>query len=147
MHAHDQENLEVLPAVDLESFEPRLFMRVEGVDVSLFQGAINWQTLRANNKEFAFVRSSRTNLDLDHNGLHDPDADRDERVNISAGDAFLEDYTVFIDADKDGHLDAGERRAQTTSDGFVACLGRRRIPARTVATLPRSGRGRLVGRR
>ncbi len=42
-------------------------MRVEGVDVSVFQGAINWQTLRTNNKEFAFVRSSRTTLDLDPN--------------------------------------------------------------------------------
>ncbi len=54
-------------AVDFESLESRLFMRVEGVDVSVFQGAINWQTLRTNNKEFAFVRSSRTTLDLDPN--------------------------------------------------------------------------------
>jgi hypothetical protein len=32
--------------VEFEPLESRLFMRVEGVDVSLFQGAINWQTLR-----------------------------------------------------------------------------------------------------
>src|SRR5215203_6070046 len=53
--------------VDFEPLESRLFMRVEGVDVSFFQGAINWQTLRSNNKEFAFVRSSRTTLNLDPN--------------------------------------------------------------------------------
>jgi GH25 family lysozyme M1 (1,4-beta-N-acetylmuramidase) len=42
-------------------------MRVEGVDVSQFQGAINWSTLASNNKQFAFVRSSRTTLDKDPN--------------------------------------------------------------------------------
>ncbi|MBA3274072.1 MAG: carbohydrate-binding protein, partial [Chthoniobacterales bacterium] len=52
-----------------ESLEQRICFRVEGVDVSVFQGAINWNTLAANNKQFAFVRSSRTNLDLDPN-LH-----------------------------------------------------------------------------
>ncbi len=68
MLSRDQHQASVTSAVvDFESLEARLFMRVEGVDVSLFQGAINWQTLRANDKEFAFVRSSRTNLDLDAN--------------------------------------------------------------------------------
>ena len=52
----------------IESLEQRvLFARVEGVDVSVFQGAINWNTLYANDKEFAFVRASRTNLALDPN--------------------------------------------------------------------------------
>lgn len=68
MRSRDQFQSSDKPAViDFESLESRLFMRVEGVDVSLFQGAINWQTLRGNNKEFAFVRSSRTNLALDAN--------------------------------------------------------------------------------
>ncbi|MGB7159292.1 MAG: GH25 family lysozyme [Tepidisphaeraceae bacterium] len=65
---HDQRQAEsVTHVVDFEPLESRLFMRVEGVDVSVFQGAINWQTLRSNNKEFAFVRSSRTTLALDPN--------------------------------------------------------------------------------
>ena len=50
-----------------ESLEARICFRVEGVDVSVYQGAINWNTLAANNKQFAFVRASRTNLDLDPN--------------------------------------------------------------------------------
>jgi GH25 family lysozyme M1 (1,4-beta-N-acetylmuramidase) len=53
--------------VEFEFLESRLFMRVEGVDVSVYQGAINWNTLAANNKQFAFVRSSRTTLDKDPN--------------------------------------------------------------------------------
>jgi GH25 family lysozyme M1 (1,4-beta-N-acetylmuramidase) len=52
----------------IEPLEDRvLFARVEGVDVSVFQGAINWSTLASHNKQFAFVRASRTNLDLDPN--------------------------------------------------------------------------------
>lgn len=50
-----------------ESLEQRICFRVEGVDVSVFQGAINWNTLAANDKQFAFVRSSRTTLALDPN--------------------------------------------------------------------------------
>jgi len=68
MHSRQQQPASVtLALIDFESLESRLFMRVEGVDVSVFQGAINWQTLRSNNKEFAFVRSSRSTLDLDPN--------------------------------------------------------------------------------
>src|SRR4051812_24788292 len=52
----------------VESLEHRvLFARVEGVDVSVYQGAINWNTLLSHSKQFAFVRASRTNLDLDPN--------------------------------------------------------------------------------
>ncbi len=64
-HRQQQQHVGACALVDFESLESRLFMRVEGVDVSLFQGSINWTTLRNNNKEFAFVRASRTNLDLD----------------------------------------------------------------------------------
>ena len=64
-NGHHEES--VVAVIDFECLESRLFMRVEGVDVSVFQGAINWQTLRSSNKEFAFVRSSRTTLDLDPN--------------------------------------------------------------------------------
>src|SRR5215203_5420728 len=64
---HPHEPHRVLAPVEFESLESRLFMRVEGVDVSQFQGAINWDTLAANNKQFAFVRSSRTTLDKDPN--------------------------------------------------------------------------------
>ncbi len=68
MRSRNQHNPCVNAAlIGFEQLESRLFMRVEGVDVSLFQGAINWQTLRDNNKEFAFVRSSRTTLDKDPN--------------------------------------------------------------------------------
>jgi GH25 family lysozyme M1 (1,4-beta-N-acetylmuramidase) len=68
MHARDtREPSVIVPFVTVEPLEPRVVFRVEGVDVSVFQGAINWQTLRSNNKEFAFVRSSRTTLDLDPN--------------------------------------------------------------------------------
>jgi GH25 family lysozyme M1 (1,4-beta-N-acetylmuramidase) len=56
------------PSSLVEPLEHRvLFARVEGVDVSVFQGAINWNTLASHNKQFAFVRASRTNLDLDPN--------------------------------------------------------------------------------
>jgi len=52
----------------IEPLEARLLMaRVEGIDVSQFQGAVNWNTVKANNKLFAFVRASRTNLNLDPN--------------------------------------------------------------------------------
>lgn len=64
---HESQQGQSVNLVDFEPLEARLFMRVEGVDVSVFQGAINWSTLRSNNKEFAFVRSSRTTLDLDPN--------------------------------------------------------------------------------
>ncbi|HEV2295452.1 MAG TPA: GH25 family lysozyme [Tepidisphaeraceae bacterium] len=68
MHARAERFANATPAVvRFESLEPRVVFRVEGVDVSVFQGAINWQQLRDNNKQFAFVRSSRTNLDLDPN--------------------------------------------------------------------------------
>ena len=49
-----------------EPLEPRVLLaRVEGVDVSLFQGSIDWNVMRARGKDFAFIRSSRTNLELD----------------------------------------------------------------------------------
>jgi GH25 family lysozyme M1 (1,4-beta-N-acetylmuramidase)/uncharacterized protein (DUF2141 family) len=41
--------------------------RVEGIDVSQFQGTVNWSTVYNSGKRFAFVRASRTNLDLDPN--------------------------------------------------------------------------------
>jgi GH25 family lysozyme M1 (1,4-beta-N-acetylmuramidase) len=66
-HQHLGESAAVAAIVDFEPLESRLFMRVEGVDVSQFQGAINWNTLAANGKQFAFVRSSRTTLDKDPN--------------------------------------------------------------------------------
>ena len=50
----------------VEPLESRLMMaRVEGIDVSQWQGSVNWNTVYSNNKRFAFVRASRTNLSLD----------------------------------------------------------------------------------
>jgi lysozyme len=49
----------------IESLESRLLMRAEGVDVSLYQGDINWNTMASHGKQFAFIRSSRTNLTKD----------------------------------------------------------------------------------
>ena len=50
----------------LERLESRLlFVRVEGIDVSQFQGVIDWNEVAANGKQFVFMRSSRTNLTKD----------------------------------------------------------------------------------
>jgi GH25 family lysozyme M1 (1,4-beta-N-acetylmuramidase) len=49
-----------------EPLESRLLMaRVEGIDVSQFQGVIDWNQVAANGKQFVFMRASRTNLTKD----------------------------------------------------------------------------------
>jgi serine-aspartate repeat-containing protein C/D/E len=45
------------------------------------------------------------------------DVNRDGKLTLSQGDRFLTDYTVYVDADNDGTLDAGERSTQTTEAG------------------------------
>jgi GH25 family lysozyme M1 (1,4-beta-N-acetylmuramidase) len=53
-------------SVSLELLEKRvLFVRVEGIDVSQFQGVIDWSQVAASGKQFTFMRASRTNLDKD----------------------------------------------------------------------------------
>src|SRR5688572_7853015 len=50
----------------VENLERRvLFVRVEGIDVSQWQGEINWPQVAASGKQFVFMRASRTNLDKD----------------------------------------------------------------------------------
>lgn len=50
----------------IENLESRvLFVRVEGLDVSLYQGVIDWNQVAASGKQFVFMRASRTNLDKD----------------------------------------------------------------------------------
>jgi RHS repeat-associated protein len=39
--------------------------RVEGIDVSQFQGSVNWTQVRGAGKEFAFIRATRGNATLD----------------------------------------------------------------------------------
>src|SRR5688500_17424141 len=64
MNAHPDRRR--LPVVFSEKLESRLlFVRVEGIDVSQFQGVINWPQIATNNKQFVFMRASRTNLDKD----------------------------------------------------------------------------------
>jgi GH25 family lysozyme M1 (1,4-beta-N-acetylmuramidase) len=49
-----------------EPLESRVLMaRVLGLDVSQFQGAIDWNEVAANGKQFVFMRASRTNLTKD----------------------------------------------------------------------------------
>src|SRR3954464_5435347 len=49
-----------------ERLESRVLMaRVLGLDVSQFQGTIDWNAVAANGKQFVFMRSSRTNLTKD----------------------------------------------------------------------------------
>lgn len=68
MKAHAADRLRAGDYSLVEPLEGRLlFARVEGLDVSVFQGAINWNTVAANNKQFVFIRASRSNLDLDTN--------------------------------------------------------------------------------
>lgn len=52
-------------AASLEKLESRLLFRVQGLDVSQFQGVIDWNEVAANGKQFTFMRSSRTNLTKD----------------------------------------------------------------------------------
>jgi GH25 family lysozyme M1 (1,4-beta-N-acetylmuramidase) len=67
MRAPSASTHRITPAM-FEMLESRLFLsRVEGIDVSYWQGAINWNKAYEMKKEFAFVRSSRTNLTLDEN--------------------------------------------------------------------------------
>jgi GH25 family lysozyme M1 (1,4-beta-N-acetylmuramidase) len=50
----------------LERLESRVLLsRVEGIDVSQWQGTIDWNQVRTSGKEFAFIRGSRTNLSID----------------------------------------------------------------------------------
>jgi lysozyme len=50
----------------LESLETRvLFSRLQGIDVSQFDAPVNWTTVKSTSHDFAFVRASRTNLNLD----------------------------------------------------------------------------------
>jgi GH25 family lysozyme M1 (1,4-beta-N-acetylmuramidase) len=50
-----------VPAPSVEFLESRLLMaRVEGIDVSSFQGSMNFTTAYNQNKRFAFIRASRS---------------------------------------------------------------------------------------
>ena len=70
----------------LERLESRLlFVRVEGIDVSQFQGVIDWNQVAANGKQFVFMRSSRTNL------TKDPTFDRN-RVDAAAAGLLVGAY-------------------------------------------------------
>jgi GH25 family lysozyme M1 (1,4-beta-N-acetylmuramidase) len=54
------------PQVFSEPLESRVLMaRVLGLDVSQFQGTIDWNAVAANGKQFVFMRASRTNLSKD----------------------------------------------------------------------------------
>src|SRR4051794_10450980 len=49
-----------------EQLESRVLMaRVLGLDVSQFQGVVDWNQVAASGKQFVFMRSSRTNLTKD----------------------------------------------------------------------------------
>src|SRR5687767_10428060 len=66
MNAHPLRRGSACRPAFLERLESRvLFVRVEGIDVSQFQGVIDWNQIAASGKQFVFMRASRTNLDKD----------------------------------------------------------------------------------